>query len=125
MCMAYFIGHGYSGGFTAHMARLLEALTPESPVCLTVGTDVVCGPCPNNSGGLCDKPELVASWDWRVLELCGLTEGAVLPFGGFTQLVEDKILKPGLRSGICGSCQWDSICASQPSRWAARKQARG
>lgn len=116
--MAYFTGHGYSGAFVAHMARLLEELTPETPICLTVGTDVVCAPCPNNTGGLCDKPELVAAWDRKVLELCGLGEGYLLSFGSFMRLVEHRILEPGLRSGICGGCQWDGICASHPSRWA-------
>ncbi|MBD5162029.1 MAG: DUF1284 domain-containing protein [Oscillibacter sp.] len=118
MCMAYFVGHGYSGGFTAHMARLLETLTPETPVRLTVDTDAVCGPCPNNRGGLCDKPELVAGWDREVLRLCGLEENQILPFGAFTALVQERILAPGLRSGICGSCQWNEICAAHPSRWA-------
>ena len=28
MCMAYFVGLGYSGGFSAHMAELLEELAP-------------------------------------------------------------------------------------------------
>ena len=116
--MAYFIGYGYSDGFSTHMARLLEKLTPDSPVVLTVGTDAVCGPCPNNSGGLCDKPELVAAWDREVLELCGLSEGYILSFGTFTRLVQDNILELGLRPGICGGCQWNGICASHPSRWA-------
>ena len=116
--MAYFVGYGYSGGFTAHMAQLLEELTPETPVRLTVGTDAVCGPCPNNSGGLCDKPELVAGYDRAVLELCGLTEGQTLPFGTFTALVQERVLAPGLRPGICGGCQWNEICAGHPSRWA-------
>ena len=118
--MAYFIGRGYSGGFAAHMARLLEELTPDSPVRLTVGTDAVCLPCPNNQGGLCSKPELVAAWDREVLGLCGLSEGDILAFGDFTRLVEDNILALGLRPGICGGCEWDSICSSQPSRWAKR-----
>lgn len=119
MCMAYFIGCGYSGGFTAHMAQLLEDLTPETAICLTVGTDTVCGPCPNNTGGVCDQPELVAAWDREVLDLCGLGAGYILPFGSFTRLVEDNILELGLRP--CGSCQWNSICASHPSRWAAQE----
>lgn len=121
--MAYFIGRGYSDGFTAHMAALLEELTPDRPVRLTVGTDAVCGPCPNNRGGLCDKPALVEKYDRAVLDRCGLEEGGVLPFGAFTGLVEARILAPGLRSGICGGCQWDGICAGQPSRWAGVEQS--
>ena len=119
--MAYFVGHGYSDGFTAHMAQLLEELTPDSPICLTVGTDAVCGPCPNNRDGLCDKPELVAAWDREVMDLCGLGEGYILSFGSFTQLVEENILELGLRPEICGRCQWNDICASHPSRWAGQE----
>ena len=118
MCMAYFIGRGYSGGFTAHMGQLLEGLTPESPVRLTVGVDAVCAACPNNSGDVCDKPAQVAGYDEAVLSLCGLTEGDELPFGAFTGLVQEKILAAGLRPGICKGCQWNEVCASHASRWA-------
>ena len=115
--MAYFIGYGYSDGFSVHMARLLQELTAESPVRLTVGADAVCGPCPNNVDGLCDKPELVEGYDRAVLMHCGLEEGQVLSFGEFTSRVQEQILTPGLRGGICGNCQWSDICASHPSRW--------
>lgn len=116
--MAYFIGLGYSGDFSAHMARLLAELTPDSSVRLTVGTDAVCGPCPNNRGGLCDKPDRVAGYDRAVLALCGLGEGYILAFGAFTRLVQERILDAGLREGICGDCQWNAVCASHTSRWA-------
>ena len=122
MCMAYFAGHGYSGGFVAHMAGLLRELQADTPVCLTAATDAVCLPCPNNRNGLCDKPELVADWDRAVLRLCGLEEGCTLAFGDFVARVQARILGPGLRSGICGGCQWNSLCASRPSRWAAQPE---
>ena len=118
MCLAYFVGQGYSEGFSAHMGRVLAGLGPDTPVCLTVGTDAVCGACPNNRGGVCEKPELVAAYDQAVLERCGLAEGDVLPFGGFTALVQERILAAGLRRSICGGCQWSALCDSQPSRWA-------
>ena len=117
MCMAYFVGYGYSDGFSVNMAQLLRELGPDSLVRLTVGTDAVCGPCPNNRSGLCDKPELVEGFDRAVLALCDLKEGQVLRFSEFTALVQTKVLAPGLRAGICGGCQWDGICASHVSRW--------
>lgn len=118
MCLAYFSGHGYSGAFSAHMAATLAALTPERPVRLAAETDEICSACPNNEGGLCSRPERVAGYDRAVLELCGLAEGQVLPFGAFTGLVQEKILAAGLRPGICKSCQWNEVCASHASRWA-------
>lgn len=117
MCMAYFVGHGYSDAFSAHMAALLEDLTPETPIRLTTATDAICGPCPNNNEGLCNKPELVAAYDRSVLTLCGLGEGYILSFGCFTRLVQERILASGLRPAICGCCQWNDICSAQSSRW--------
>ena len=117
MCMAYFAGYGYSDGFTAHMGQLLSSLTPETSVRLTVDTDCVCSACPNNQNGVCDKPELVAAYDNAVLSLCGLQAGEVLPFGRFTELVQSRILSPGLRPSVCGGCQWNGICGTRQSRW--------
>ena len=117
MCLAYFIGEGYSGGFTAHMGRVLAALKPDTPVRLAASVDAVCAACPNNSGDVCDKQAQVAGYDEAVLSLCGLTEGDELPFGAFTRLVQARILAPGLRREICGACQWSGICDTQPSRW--------
>ena len=118
MCFAYFVGYGYSDGFSVHMGELLALLTPETQIRLTVDTDSVCSACPNNVGGVCEKPELVASYDRAVLSLCGLQDGQTLPFGRFTTLVQQRILTPGHRAAICGNCQWNDICSKQPSRWA-------
>lgn len=116
--MAYFTGYGYSDEFSANMAGLLARLRPDSPVGLVVGTDEVCGACPNNSGGICNKPEQVAGYDRAVLAACGLAEGTVLPFGQFTALVQKRILETGRRTQICGNCQWNGICTSQTSRFS-------
>lgn len=118
MCLAYFVGLGYSDSFSAHTACLLKELTPDRLIRLTVGTDEVCAACPNNSGGVCGKPEQVEGYDRAVLALCALGEGEALPFGVFAGRVQEKILAPGLRGGICGDCQWDGVCASHDSRWA-------
>ena len=115
--MAYFVGHGYSDGFTSHMKELIERLTPETGIRLTVSTDAVCGACPNNNDGVCEQAELVAEYDGKVLALCGLDDGIILPFGQFTSLVQSRIFDMGLRKSICGGCQWNTICESQKSRW--------
>ena len=125
MCLAYFVGEGYSQGFAAHMAQVLASLTPETPVQLAAETDAVCAGCPNNLGGACEKRQLVESYDRAVLARCGLEEGTVVPFGTFTALVQKRILAPGGRQEICGSCQWSEICDTQPSRWAAYRPAAG
>ena len=110
MCLAFFQGQGYSGGFTAHMATLKERLEAGEAIRLTCATDEVCSACPNNQAGLCHKPDLVEGYDRAVLERCGLEEGAKLPYTDFAALVEARILRPGLRRTICGGCQWEHLC---------------
>ena len=117
MCLAFFVGEGYSGGFSAHMAQVLASLTPEFAVQLSVSADTICSQCPNNLDGLCRTAEKAARYDQAVLTRCGLRAGRELPFSQFTALVQRRILDPGLRQSICGDCQWNSLCASQPSRW--------
>ena len=117
MCLAFFIGNGYSNGFTAHMQEMLELFTKGADVCLTVNTDEICSACPNNCQGLCEAAEKVKRYDNAVLSQCGLTEGQTLPFSKFTQYVQQNIIASCKRPEICGDCQWNRICQDQPSRW--------
>lgn len=117
LCMAYFVGEGYSSGFKKHMAEVLQAVQPETPVRLAAGVDEICSACPHNCGGVCESPT-VDSHDRAVLQACGLKKDQQLPFGEFTSLVQEKIIAKGLREEICGDCQWSRICAATPSRWA-------
>lgn len=117
MCLAFFIGNGYSNGFTAHMQEMLEIFTKGADVCLTVNTDEICSACPNNCEGLCDAAEKVKRYDNAVLSQCEIKEGQKLTFAEFTKIVQQKIIEAGKREEICGDCQWNRICQSQPSRW--------
>ena len=117
LCMAYFVGEGYSSGFKKHMAEVLQAVQPETPVRLAAGVDEICSACPHNCGGVCESPT-VDSHDRAVLRASGLQKDQQLRFGEFTSLVQEKIIAKGLREEICGDCQWSSICAATPSRWA-------
>lgn len=117
MCLAFFIGNGYSNGFTAHMQEMLEIFTKGADVCLTVNTDEICSACPNNCEGLCDAAEKVKRYDNAVLSQGGIKEGQKLTFAEFTKIIQQKIIEAGKREEICGDCQWNRICQSQPSRW--------
>ncbi len=117
MCLAYFKGEGYSNGFTAHMAEMLKTFLKGQKIRLHVDTDEICSACPNNCDGHCTPGEHVVEYDNAVLERCGLEAGQVLEFQEFTELVQKKILAEGKRGQICGSCQWNSICEEQKSRW--------
>lgn len=113
MCLAFFEGKGYSGGFTAHMSQVRDQLLREDPeVCLCPETDVICSRCPNNGRGLCSAAEKVDRYDRAVLERCGLTPGQQIRWSRFSALVETHILSAGQREQICGDCQWNELCAA-------------
>ena len=92
MCLAYYVGHGYSAGFN------------------------FCSACPNARGEGCVTDEKVKRYDRAVLAACGLEEGTELSFLDFARQVEEHILSAGLREEICGDCQWTGLCHG-PGRW--------
>lgn len=117
MCLAFFIGKGYSEGFSAHMEKMLKEFQKNLPVRLVVHTDEICSACPNNEKNVCNSTEKVEAYDRKVLEICGISEGTELDFLEFVGIIQEKIINPGLRDRICGDCQWNEICSSCQSRW--------
>ena len=124
MCLAFFVGKGYSGRFTAHLAELKRSLHAHSTVRLVEGTDEICTHCPNNLRGVCRTAEKVREYDRRVLALCGLEPGAELPWEALEQRISQRIIKPGLRRSVCKDCQWGSLCAAQEAGVAARTSGK-
>ena len=117
MCLAFFIGNGYSTGFTAHMQEMLELFQKGAMVQLVLKTDEICSACPNNCEGFCEAAEKVNRYDAAVLDVCSLEKMQKLPFETFVHTVQKKIIENGKREEICGDCQWNRICQKQPSRW--------
>lgn len=117
MCLAYFKGEGYSNGFTAHMAEMLEIFLKGQKIRLHVDTDEICSACPNNREGQCTDLTLVEKYDNAVLEACGLADGEQLAFDDFTEKVQNQLLVTGKRKEICGDCKWNGICENEKSRW--------
>lgn len=117
MCLAYFIGNGYSSGFTAHMQEILDIFMRDAEVRLVVQTDEICSACPNSRAGSCLTPEKVEKYDRAVLEACDAEEGQEMTFLEFAAAVQEKVISAGKRLEICGDCQWNEICREQPSRW--------
>ncbi len=110
MCLAYFQGEGYSEAFSHHMEQVKPLLEAGQLVRLSLQADVICAACPNRRGMECTAQEKVLAYDRAVLARCALTEGDVLPFPAFSDLVRRNILTPGLRGQVCGGCQWNHLC---------------
>lgn len=113
MCLFFFQGKGYSGGFTENMWRIKERLAQNPEIVLLCATDDVCASCPNNQEGVCASLEKVENYDRQVLALCGICENARMRWHDFEALVYRHIIVPGRRECICGDCEWNALCQTK------------
>lgn len=109
MCIAFFQGKGYSDEFTAHMSEMIQKFQDAS-VCVSIQSDAICQKCPNNLDGKCKTDDKVISYDEKVLDLCGLTDGEIITYKDFCNTVYENIISAGKRENICGDCQWNEMC---------------
>ena len=62
LCLQSFVGHGYSKEFVQQMSVVKQQLTdsPDTPVKIVQGADMLCLHCPNCKMGTCtsDKPDI-------------------------------------------------------------------
>ena len=112
MCFQFYEGKGYSPDFTDHMGAVIRDFEydPRQMVKLKTVADIVCENCPNNEAGTCVSQDKVARYDEDVLEMCGISDGVIMPYTDFLTLVKERIINRNLRSTICSDCSWDYIC---------------
>ena len=110
MCLAFFKGKGYSEEFTLHMTRIKNDLENNPNVKIVCETDDICSKCPNNKNSECLSEDKVREYDRDVLRRCNLSEGAIISYADFKDLVYNNILIPEKREEICGNCQWNELC---------------
>lgn len=94
------------------MAAVLDGLHPDTPVRLEAGQDCICRNCPNR-GTKCPN---AAVYDSRVLVLCGLRTGQVLPWGQLQEAVRRRIVRTGRLASVCGDCEWADLCRAKSYR---------
>ena len=110
MCLAFFKGKGYSEEFTFHMARVKNDLENNPNVKVVCEIDDICSKCPNNKNSECLSEDKVREYDRDVLRRCNLSEGEIISYDEFKDLVYKNILIPEKREEICGNCQWNELC---------------
>ena len=116
MCFPFFQGKGYSGEFTENMWAMKKKLEQNPEVILIREADDVCARCPNNREGECTSSIKVENYDRQVLELCRLAPGTRMNWNDFEKAVQEHILSAGKREGICGDCQWNSLCLAEAAK---------
>ncbi len=113
LCIGFFQGKGYSPAFVDNMKNIISELNSSDPmIMLTLTGDSVCSCCPQMSDGSCDKNGKALSYDKKVLEICGLSDGQIMNWNSFRCIVSENILIPGRLCQVCGDCRWSYICSN-------------
>ena len=111
MCLHYYQGKGYSSKFTENMTAVLSYLQTNNPMVTIIDqADHVCAKCPNLLFGKCSSIDKVSHYDRKTLDAAGIEAGTKMTWQEYHTLVEEKILRTGMREKICGDCRWNELC---------------
>lgn len=111
LCMQFFIGKGYSSGFTANMAIIRDKLKADNPLIqLISGTDIICEKCPNTNNGICKTQEKVLRYDAAVANICDLEIGQISRWSELEKTVTENLIKKNRLCEVCNDCCWYEIC---------------
>ncbi len=111
MCLRYFRGEGYSQDFIKNMQEIINILATNPEIQLVSYNDSVCTTCPNKIDHKhCISDKKVLHYDKKVVELCDLNLDSYITWIEFSNKITECILKPNLRTTICGDCEWSHLC---------------
>ena len=114
LCILFFEGKGYNKEFTLNMQNIINNLSHNTKIKLTLCTDEICKKCPNNKNNICLDNKKVSIFDKKVLSLCEINNIEYeFDYKDLTNKVLDKIIFPGKRKDICGLCVWNEICENK------------
>lgn len=112
LCALGFQGKGYSDGFTANMAAIVDQLRAPggnlTEIEVTHQADHICTPCPHRRGLGCEKSAKIAALDTRHAAALGLRDGMRLTWGD----AQDRIIcnvPEGALEQLCAGCQWHAL----------------
>ena len=110
LCSLGFQGRGYSDGFTANMARIVDGTLrqaggDDTVIEVTGATDDICAPCPKRRETLCTEQEKIAALDARHARALGLFVGSRLSWGEAKRRIVKRV-PPGSLQNLCQGCQW-------------------
>ncbi len=111
LCILGFRGLGYSQEFIAKMGKVVEKLSSNSTLLITViaECDIICASCPHNKGNKClkraDSERKVKPRDLEVLQRLGFEVGAQMPAGKAWARIREKLTVKDVAE-ICRDCEW-------------------
>lgn len=119
LCALGFRSEGYSDGFTANMAAIVNGRlrAPDGGtaiITVTDSADTLCGPCPDRRGVSCVKAAKIARLDAAHGAALEISAGDQLTWAEAQQHIADNIVPDDL-DHLCAGCQWLAMGACKDS----------
>ena len=110
LCSLGFEGKGYSDGFTANMAAIVQGRlrAPQGAATLievTATADAICAPCPRRQGSGCIEQPRIDALDAAHGAALGIAPGDQLTWGDALALIRARVM-PGDLARLCAGCSW-------------------
>ena len=113
VCLQFFTGKGYSGGFVENMEWIKHALEccKGVEIVFVDKNDAICASCPQKVKAVCSADGKADGYDKKCLKALGFHFGDRTGWEKLNKLVCSKIVAdPGVRLKICGDCRWNAVC---------------
>jgi hypothetical protein len=110
LCALGFEGRGYSDGFTANMAAIVDGRLRApgggaTEIVITAAADAICAPCPKRRGAGCVEQPKIDALDARHGAALGLAPGDRLTWAEALDRVRARV-RPGDLARLCAGCSW-------------------
>jgi len=118
LCLLLFCAVGHSERYASKMRQLIGAMEQGKiqTIRMIEELDEICGYCPHNQGGFCEKADEVSVSDAKILALCGMTVGESLSWIELRQRLISHIVSQSVLADVCAGCVYLKRCAGQGTK---------
>lgn len=115
LCLLLFCADGHSVRYANKMRQLIGRIErgEVTHIRLISTLDEICGHCPHNQNGVCQKEEEVFPSDVGILEHCGLQFGDVVAWTELRRKLRACVVEAGVLGQVCRGCMYLVRCEGE------------
>ena len=115
LCLLLFSPEGHSERYANKMQQLLAAIAQGEIKCIRMieELDEICGYCPHNQNGRCEKADEVEDSDAKILRILGMEVNESISWIELTRRLRDDIVAENALPCVCKGCVYLSRCVGK------------
>jgi len=118
LCLLLFCPAGHSIRYANKMRQLVLSLEQREiqNVRMIKELDEICGYCPHNKKGLCEKADEVLQSDAKILALCGMISGESISWMELRRRLLEDIVTKNTLACVCKGCVYLKRCEDKAAK---------